>query len=147
MLPVIIQFCFIIFNLTSLSLGIICIIVLISTPAEHYESEQQLRNILIYTVSFVITAKIGVIGSYFMCKLCLLMYAFLMLLFISYNFITWFAFPTQAIIATPMPFILATSTFDILELICAFYLICLIRNDYTSTRVMPSNKSTVEQLY
>ncbi len=137
MFPIIVQSVFILLNLVSFSLGIISVVSLLLLPEGHYPSEWQIRNILIYTILFVIVAKIGIIGSYFMCKLCLILYSFIMLSVITFNYITWFVFPKQALIEAPIEFVLATSLFDLLELICAIYLIFIIRNQQIPNRITP----------
>jgi hypothetical protein len=137
MFPIVVQSVFILLNLVSFSLGIISVVSLVLLPEEHYPSEWQIRNILIYTILFVIVAKIGIIGSYLMCKLCLLLYVLIMLCLISFNYMTWFVFPKQALIHVPIEFVLATSLFDLLELICAIYLIFIIRNQQIPSRVTP----------
>lgn len=137
MISVVIQIVFIILNLISLSLGVLSIVSLLLLPEQHYPSEWHLRNIMIYTILFVIVAKIGIIGSYFMCKLCLILYTFIMLLMISFNYLTWFVFPKQALIEVPLEFVLATSLFDFVELICALYLIFTIRTEQNNTRITP----------
>ncbi len=60
-----------------------------------------------------------------------------MLCLISFNYMTWFVFPKQALIDVPIEFVLATSLFDLLELICAIYLIFIIRNQQIPSRVTP----------
>jgi len=137
MFSVVIQSLFIIFNLISLSLGVMSIISLQLLPEDHYPDNWELRSILIYTILFVVVAKIGIIGSYFMCKLCLVLYSLIMLSLIIFNYITWFVFPKQALIEAPIEFVLATSMFDLLELICAIYLIFVIRNQQVLNRVTP----------
>jgi hypothetical protein len=145
MFPIVVQSVFILLNLVSFSLGIISVVSLLLLPEEHYPSSWQIRNILIYTILFVIVAKIGIIGSYFMCKLCLLLYAMIMLSLICFNYITWFVFPKQALIEAPIEFVLATSLFDLFELICAIYLIFIIRNQQIPNRITPvKNIESVE---
>ena len=137
MFPIVIQSVFILLNLISFLLGVISILSLLLVPEEYESSDLQIRNLLIYTILFVIVAKIGIIGSYFMCKLCLIIYTTIMVLFIGFNYLSWFLFPAQALIQAPMEFILLTSIFDLVELVCALYLICVIRKEQLKTKITP----------
>ena len=137
MFPIVIRSAFILLNLISFSLGVISIVSLLLVPEEYDSSEWQIRNLLIYTILFVIVSKLGIIGSYFMCKLCLIVYTTIMLLFIGFNYLSWFLFPKNALIEAPIEFILLTSLFDLLELICALYLIFIIRSDQHFNKITP----------
>ena len=137
MFPLVIQSVFILLNLISFLLGVISIISLLLLPEEYGSNDWQIRNLMIYSILFIIMSKIGIIGSYFMCKLCLVIYVIIMFVFISFNYIIWFVFPAQALIQAPIEFILLTSLFDLVELICALYLICIIRKDQLLNKITP----------
>lgn len=137
MLSLMIQSGFILLNLISLVLGVISIVFLLLVPEEYDSGDSEIRNLLIYSILFVIVSKLGIIGSYFMCKLCLIVYSIAMVTMIIFNFLSWFVVPSHALIATPVHLVLMTSLFDLIELVCALYLICMARTEQSVIRITP----------